>query len=66
VIVLGAVERNGYVFEPEYSVINQKGAIHVYYEGQFVDEIQFNYSGDFPDLGFLEKLINQYCDTQHI
>ncbi|WP_186312796.1 DUF5370 family protein, partial [Bacillus pumilus] len=27
---MGAIERNGYTFEPEYSVTRQNGAIHVY------------------------------------
>jgi hypothetical protein len=63
---MGAVERNGYVFEPEYSVINQKGAIHVYQNGDFVEEIQFHFTGDFPDLSLLEKLIDHYCDKNNI
>jgi hypothetical protein len=63
---LGAVERSGYVFEPEYSVINQKGAIHVYHKGEFVEEIQFNFSGEFPEPGLLEDLINSYCDNHSL
>lgn len=27
------IERNGYRFEPEYSVFEQSGAIHVYRKG---------------------------------
>ncbi|MDF2910779.1 MAG: hypothetical protein K0Q56_1660 [Sporolactobacillus laevolacticus] len=27
---MGAIERSGYRFVPEYSVIQQSGAIHVY------------------------------------
>ncbi|MGX1825949.1 DUF5370 family protein, partial [Heyndrickxia sporothermodurans] len=36
---MGAIERNGYVFEPEFSVVNQDGAIHFYKNGQFIEEI---------------------------
>jgi hypothetical protein len=63
---MGAVERNGYVFEPEFSVVNQKGAIHVYHAGELIEEIQFNYMGDFPELSFLEELINTYCENHQI
>ncbi|MFD2445597.1 YbxH family protein [Bacillus sp. CGMCC 1.16607] len=63
---MGAVERNGYVFEPEYSVINQKGAIHVYNNGSFVEEIQFNFTGEFPELDFIEGLIDSYCQNHNI
>jgi hypothetical protein len=63
---MGAVERNGYVFEPEYSVINQKGAIHVYHNGEFVEEIQFNFTGEYPEVNLLEKLIDGYCEEHHI
>jgi hypothetical protein len=63
---MGAVEHNGYVFEPEFSVVNQKGAIHVYRAGEFIEEIQFNFKGKFPELGFLEELINTYCENHQI
>lgn len=63
---MGAVERNGYVFEPEYSVINQKGAIHVYHKGTFIEEIQFNFAGEFPELEFLEEIIGRYCLEHNI
>ena len=38
---MGAIERNGYRFEPEFSVIEQNGAIHVYNKGKFIEEVQF-------------------------
>lgn len=63
---MGAVERNGYIFEPEYSVINQKGAIHVYHKGDFIEEIQFNFAGEFPEPDFLEEIINSYCEKHQI
>jgi hypothetical protein len=63
---MGAVERNGYRFEPEYSVINQKGAIHVYNKGEFLEEIKFTFSGEFPQLEQIEQLIDSYCDQRDI
>ncbi|HZG73004.1 MAG TPA: YbxH family protein [Chondromyces sp.] len=63
---MGAIERNGYRFEPEFSVISQKGAIHVYREGEFVEEITFEFSGDFADHDQIEELVNHYCAQQHI
>ncbi|MBO1515255.1 YbxH family protein [Metabacillus bambusae] len=63
---MGAVERNGYRFEPEYSVINQKGAIHVYNKGEFLEEIKFTFSGEFPQLEQIEQLIDSYCDQREI
>ncbi|OAS82793.1 MULTISPECIES: YbxH family protein [Metabacillus] len=63
---MGAVERNGYRFEPEYSVINQKGAIHVYNKGEFLEEIKFTFSGEFPQLEQIEQLIDTYCDQREI
>lgn len=63
---MGVVERNGYVFEPEYSVISQNGAIHVYHKGQFIEEIKFSYQGNFPELDQIENLIDMYCDRHGI
>ncbi|WP_442593909.1 YbxH family protein [Neobacillus sp. D3-1R] len=63
---MGAVERNGYIFEPEFSVINQKGAIHVYHNGSFVEELQFNFAGKFPEMDFIEGLIDGYCQKHQI
>jgi hypothetical protein len=63
---MGAIERSGYVFEPEYSVINQDGAIHVYHKGEFIEEIKFSFEGEGPELERLEKLIDEYCDTHEL
>ncbi len=54
---MGAVERSGYRFEPEFSVINQNGAIHVYSQGKFVEEIKFSFLGEFPEHDEIEKLL---------
>jgi len=63
---MGAIERNGYRFEPEYSVIEQNGAIHVYNKGQFVEEVRFSFSGKYPELNQIEQLINEYCEQHGI
>ncbi|MDQ0226378.1 YbxH family protein [Metabacillus niabensis] len=63
---MGAIERSGYRFEPEYSVIEQNGAIHVYKKGTFIEELPFTFSGQAPNLGEIEKLIDQYCEEQGI
>lgn len=49
---LGAIERSGYTFQPEFSVVRQNGAIHVYRHGEFVEEIEFEFNGDYPDHDF--------------
>ncbi|MGG1400340.1 YbxH family protein [Bacillus salipaludis] len=61
---MGAIERSGYRFVPEYSVIAQNGAIHVYNHEHFIEEIKFQFSGKFPELDQIEDLVDQYC-TQH-
>ncbi len=63
---MGAIERNGYQFEPEYSVIEQNGAIHVYNKGQFVEEVQFSFTGKYPDFDQIEQLVDEYCKQRGI
>lgn len=63
---MGAVERNGYRFEPEFSVIEQNGAIHVYKQGEFVEELRFDFKGEFPEMDQIEQLINEYCEDRGI
>jgi hypothetical protein len=65
-IAMGAIERNGYRFIPEFSVIQQNGAVHVYNHDQFLEEIKFSFSGKFPELDQIEELVNQYCEKNHI
>lgn len=62
---MGAIERNGFIFEPEFSVINQDGAIHVYHDGQFIEEIKFAFNGKFPDHNQIEELVNHYCESRN-
>ncbi|MFB6467099.1 YbxH family protein [Cytobacillus sp. Hz8] len=63
---MGAIEKNGLRFEPEYSVIKQNGAIHVYREGKFIEEISFSFHGKFPELGKIEQLVEDYCEKHEI
>lgn len=57
---MGAIEQNGYVFETEYSVMLQKGAIHVSKNGEYIKEIPFSFSGNQPDSTQIEKLIENF------
>jgi hypothetical protein len=63
---MGAIDRNGYRFETEFSVIKKEGAIHVYHNGEFHDEITFDFEGEFPDLDQIEDLVNTYCIDHNI
>jgi hypothetical protein len=63
---MGAVERNGYRFEPEFSVIEQNGAIHVYHQGEFVEELKFDFKGKFPEMDQIEQLVDEYCEDKGI
>lgn len=63
---MGAIDRNGYRFEPEYSVINQDGAIHVYQDGELIEEISFSFNGKYPEPNLIEELVEDYCQKHNI
>ncbi|MCM3570351.1 YbxH family protein [Neobacillus mesonae] len=63
---MGAIERSGFRFVPEYSVVQQTGAIHVYNEDHFIEEIKFQFSGKFPGMDKIEDLVEQYCELHNI
>jgi len=63
---MGAIERSGYRFVPEFSVIQQNGAIHVYNRENFIEEIQFQFSGKFPEMDQIENLVDQYCNQHNL
>ena len=64
---VGAIEqRNGYRFEPEYSVIGQNGAIDIYNNGKFLEEVKFSFSGKYPELNQIEQLVDEYCEEKGI
>ncbi|RUQ25839.1 hypothetical protein ELQ35_19670 [Peribacillus cavernae] len=53
-------------FTKEPSVINQNGAIHVYNNGEFIEEIKFSFSEKVPNLDQIEQLMDTYCDQRGI
>lgn len=63
---MGAIERNGYRFEPEFSVIAQNGAIHVFNRGQYIDEVQFSFHGKYPEHDQIEQIVDEYCEKRGI
>ena len=63
---MGAIDKHGYRFEPEFSVISQTGAIHVYKNGDFIEEIKFSFSGKFPVLDEIEQQVDEYCQRKGI
>ena len=62
---MGAIERNGYRFEPEYSVIGQNGAIMFITMGSFGGSKVF-ISGKYPELNQIEQLVDEYCEEKGI
>jgi hypothetical protein len=63
---MGAIERSGYRFVPEFSVIQQNGAIHVYNKDQYIEEIKFDFSGKYPELDQIEDLVDRYCERHNL
>lgn len=63
---MGAMERDGYIFDIEYSVIHQKGALHVYRDGVLVDELTFTFAGEKPNEQQIETLIDDYMEKRGI
>jgi hypothetical protein len=61
---MGAIEQDGYIFKIEYSIVQQKGAIHVYREGMFIDELLFSFTGTKPDEHQIEALIDEYVEKK--
>ncbi|WP_010282886.1 DUF5370 family protein [Bacillus timonensis] len=60
---MGAIDREGYRFETEYSVINQKGAIHVYRDGEFIKELTFSFTGEQPEPTIIEDVVDSFFET---
>ncbi|MFT4415219.1 DUF5370 family protein [Fredinandcohnia humi] len=61
---MGAIDRDGYRFETEYSVINQTGAIHVYQEGEFIKELPFSFTGEQPEPALIEKMVDKFFQAR--
>ncbi len=64
-IVMGAIDREGYRFEPEYSVINQNGAIHVYRNAEFIKELTFSFTGEQPSPKLIEEVVDSFFENNH-
>jgi len=62
---MGAIDRSGFRFEPEYSVMLQRGAIHVYQNGDFVEEIPFTFCSMQPEQEQIESLIEQFLSKHN-
>ena len=60
---MGAIEQGGYRFEVEYSVLLQRGGLHVYKDGEFIQEIEFSFEGENPNPEQLESLVNSFLET---
>jgi hypothetical protein len=59
---MGAIEQGGYRFELEFSVVQQKGALHVYSGNDFIKEIPFHYDGDMPSTEAIEPIIDKFLE----
>ncbi len=59
---MGAIEQGGFRFDVEYSVTLQKGALHVYKDGEYKEELTFTFEGREPDSEEIEKLVNSYVE----
>lgn len=57
---MGAIQKNGYTFDVEYSVMLQKGAVHVYRDGAFLKEMPFEFAGQDPDPEKIEAVIDSF------
>ncbi|MBM7645148.1 uncharacterized protein YjiK [Scopulibacillus daqui] len=62
---MGAIEKNGYTFDIEYSVMLQKGAVHVYKDGQFIREMPFQFTGQDPDPEKIEQVVDSFFNDEH-
>ncbi|WP_257347559.1 YbxH family protein [Pseudalkalibacillus decolorationis] len=57
---MGAIQRDGFTFEVEYSVSHQNGAVHVYQDGKFIKELPFEFSGQQPNEDEIEQVVDRF------
>lgn len=57
---MGAISKNGYTFDVEYSVMLQKAAVHVYKNGEFIREMPFEFHGQDPAPEQIEEVVNSF------
>ncbi|MCP8970788.1 DUF5370 family protein [Ectobacillus ponti] len=60
---MGAIEQGGYRFDMEYSVLLQRGALHVYRNGEFIEELSFDFQGQQPDPEQIGELVSSYVEA---
>ena len=61
---LGAIQKSGYTFGVEYSVMQQKGAVHVYKDGEFIKELPFNFHGQDPDPAQIDEVVDAFLENK--
>ena len=44
----------------------QNGAIHVYKNGEFIEEVHFTFSEKNPELDQIQQLVDKYCEEKGI
>lgn len=57
---MGAIQRNGYEFQTEFSQISKTVAIHVYKNGKFIKEMTLPFKGEQPDGDLIEEKIEEF------
>ena len=60
---MGAIQKDGYTFGVEYSVMLQKGAVHVYKDGSFIKELPFEFSGKDPNPEQIEAVVDSFLEN---
>jgi len=59
---MGAIDRNGYRFEVEFSQIAKKAAIHVTRKGEFIEELTMPFEGNAPTQEQIEQKIGEFLE----
>lgn len=59
---MGAIQKKGFTFDVEYSQMLQRGAVHVYQNGEFIHEMPFTFIGNDPDPEEIERLVDTFFD----
>lgn len=60
--MMGAIQKKGYTFDIEYSNRLQKGAVHVFQNGEFIHEMPFSFHGQDPDPEEIQRLVETFFD----
>lgn len=60
---MGAIEREGFTFDVEYSVMLQKAAVHVYKNNEFIKEMPFEFHGQEPDPEKIKSVVDSFFES---